>query len=63
MEITWPAIPGRSYAIDFTNDLTQAWQPLPGSPFVTAPTAFQRTVADAPAPEIHQRFYRLRLLP
>jgi hypothetical protein len=56
--LTWSAIPGRSYQIDFKDNLAApVWVPL-GSP-VLAP-GFTAAVTDTPAPFTH-RFYRIRL--
>jgi hypothetical protein len=56
--LTWNAIPGRSYRIDFKDDLAApAWTPL--APTFVAP-GFTATVMDTPAP-FTRRFYRIRL--
>jgi hypothetical protein len=57
--LTWSAIPGRSYRIDFKDDLAApAWTPLGSTVFALGFTA---TVTDTPAPFTH-RFYRVRLV-
>jgi hypothetical protein len=56
--LRWSAIPGRSYRIDFKDELAApAWIPLGST--VLAP-GFTVTVTDTPAPFTH-RFYRVRL--
>jgi len=57
--LTWSAIPGRSYRIDFKDDLAApAWTPL--APTFVAP-GFSATITDTPAP-FTRRFYRIRLV-
>ena len=59
VRLTWHAIPGRSYRIDFKDDLSASWTPLGTTP-VVAP-GFTATITDTPAPFAH-RFYRIRLV-
>jgi hypothetical protein len=56
--LTWSAIPGRSYRIDFKDDLAApAWTPL-GSTVLAL--GFTAGATDSPAPST-RRFYRIRL--
>jgi hypothetical protein len=60
VRLTWQAIPGRSYRIDFKDELAApTWTPLGTTP-VMAP-GFTATATDTPAPLTH-RFYRIRLV-
>jgi hypothetical protein len=56
--LTWNAIPGRSYRIEFKDNLAALEWTLLGST-VPAPD-FSATFTDSPAPLTH-RFYRIRL--
>jgi Tol biopolymer transport system component len=53
--LSWPAIPGKTYAVQFRNDLNDAWQGLNGSVITVGNTAwFQDT-----APTVPARCYRV----
>lgn len=56
--LTWPSIPGRSYTIEYTDDLGAAWQALPGSPQVA--TSISTSITDAPPVTTMRRFYRVK---
>lgn len=57
--ITWPNLPGQTYAVDASDDLVN-WDELEGNPVITGDTAsFTETDINAPG---GRRFYRLREL-
>ena len=57
--ISWPSVAGRSYRIEYTNNLGSAWQPLTT---VTA-TGTASSYTDLTDPRPPQRFYRAVALP
>lgn len=61
MDITWPAVPGRQYEVQYSDDLV-TWSLVPGSGrAATSGTAsLSITLSDPSAPK---RFYRVKLLP
>lgn len=53
--MTWPAVPGRGYQVQFKNNLTDAnWQSLTGNVTILGNDGFATDLAPAP-----QRFYRV----
>jgi Tol biopolymer transport system component len=53
--LTWPAVPGRSYQVQFKNNLTDAlWQTLTGNVTILGNDGFATDLASSP-----QRFYRV----
>lgn len=60
MQLSWDAIPTRSYRVETSTELQNDWQILPGSAATANPGQFQMnftTPADGP-----RRFYRIGLL-
>ncbi len=54
--ISWPVIPGRTYVVQFKNDLSDAvWQPLNGSVMITGTNGSAADLSPAAA----RRFYRI----
>ena len=57
---TWEAAPGRSYRVEYTDDLAQMiWKDLPGGVGIIGSTA---TCVDPTAGAVSQRFYRVTLV-
>jgi Tol biopolymer transport system component len=55
-QIHWPALPGKSYRVQFKNDLNDAvWQDLPGNVAILGNTAYYGD----PAAGATRRFYRI----
>jgi hypothetical protein len=57
IEISFGAVAGRSYAVQFCTTLGAAWTNLPGAENITPATAQTITVTDPAA--VPQRFYRV----
>jgi hypothetical protein len=62
MTITWKAMPGRSYRVEYCTGPGRTWQPLGDD--VTAGSAQQMlSTTDSVSPDVLQKFYRVKLLP
>ncbi len=61
--LSFAAMPGRAYQVQFVNQLGGIWSNLPGGSNFAVPPQTILTVTDTPPPEIPQRFYRVQLLP
>jgi hypothetical protein len=60
-ELTWEAVPGRSYQVQFKPDLSQEqWSALAGEVTATGETAAR---TDTSAGDGSHRFYRVMLIP
>jgi hypothetical protein len=58
-ELRWKSVPGRSYAIEESEDLGE-WQAVPGLPVVLATSG--ETAVELPMEEGLKRFYRVRVV-
>ena len=56
-------MPGRSYQVQFANQLGGAWSNLPAGPNCAAPPQMIFNFTDAPPAGTPHRFYRVQLLP
>jgi hypothetical protein len=56
--LLWSAVPGRTYRVQFKEDLGGAWQELPGGVTASSTTASAR---DPSGDSIRQRYYRVVL--
>ena len=61
--LTWAAMPGRAYQVQFASQLGGAWSNLTGGSNFAAPPQLFLGCTDAPPAGITQRFYRVKLLP
>lgn len=60
IRLTWRAIPGRTYRVQFASELNSPdWQDIPGDVIATGDTASQTDVVE----DMVQRFYRVIVLP
>lgn len=58
--IKFPTLPGQSYAVEYSTDLTPgSWRPVSGGN--VSGTGNEMTVTDPDAAAANQRFYRLKL--
>ena len=58
--VTWNAIPGKTYRVQFKSDLTESsWSDLPGDVIASDSTAMKTDVIN----ENTQRYYRVLVLP
>ena len=64
VRLSWKAVPGRRYEIQYANGLEYVFQPLAGAGLPRVATATNEHFDDTlPAGTTRTRFYRLRLLP
>ena len=61
--LSWAAMPGRAYQIQFVDSLGGVWSNLPGGSNYALPPQMILNFTDAPPAGMSQRFYRLELLP
>jgi hypothetical protein len=64
VRLSWKAVPGRRYEIQFADGFQYVFQPIPHGGFPRVATATEEHFDDIlPAGSARTRFYRLRLLP
>jgi hypothetical protein len=63
LNLSYAAMPGRAYQVQFVNQLGGTWSNLPGGSNFAVPPQMILNVTDTPPAEIPQRFYRVQLLP
>ncbi len=61
--LSFAAMPGRAYQMQFVNQLGATWSNLTGGSNYAVPPQMILSVTDTPPAEIPQRFYRVQLLP
>jgi hypothetical protein len=61
--LDFAAMPGRSYQVQFANQLGMIWSNLPAGSNYAAPPQMILNVTDAPPAGTPQRYYRVQLLP
>lgn len=64
VRLSWHAVPGRRYEVQYAEDLWHIFHPVAGVGFPRTATAIEETFEEAlPADELRTRFYRVRLVP
>jgi hypothetical protein len=61
--LSFAVMPGRSYQVQFADQLNGTWSNLPAGPDYAAPPQMIFNFTDAPPAGTPQRFYRVQLLP
>jgi len=60
--LNFAAMPGRTYQVQFANNLGQPWTNLPAGSNYALPPNMSLTVTDAPPAGVTHRYYRVQLL-
>ncbi len=63
VRLSWTAIPGRRYEIEYADDLWQIFRPIPGAGFPRTATGTVEFFEDVRPADSGTRFYRLSLVP
>jgi len=61
--LSFAAMPGRAYQVQYVNQLGGIWSNLPGGSNLAVPPEMILNVTDTPPGDVPQRFYRVQLLP
>jgi hypothetical protein len=61
--LSFAAMPGRAYQVQFVSRLGETWSNLPSGSNYAVPPQMTLSVTDTPPAAIPQRFYRVQLLP
>ncbi|MEI8341289.1 MAG: hypothetical protein WCH43_07100, partial [Verrucomicrobiota bacterium] len=61
--VSWKAVPGHVYTVEYTDSLSGTWQPVSGGTNLAAPAGQDAmTVTDSTTGTATHRFYRVKLV-